>query len=146
MKEKKSQVSKAPVAATANNDDIPTMSLIGQILGRLLTNLFNIDKNRDGVISNFETMQAVQTFIMEAVLAFGNWQTFKTAFDEWTNDERDALLSEFAVKFNLENKRLEMLVERWIFAANELADLVGDTVREVRFMQEQKENATPETE
>ncbi len=138
--------SKAPVSAQTNNDDIQTMSLIGQILGRLLTNLFTIDKNRDGVISNFETMQAVQVFIMEAVLAFGNWEAFKAAFEEWTDNEREALLAEFAMKFNLENKRLELLVERWLFFANQAADLIDDTIREVKFMQEQKENATPETE
>lgn len=133
-------------SVSKKNDDLQSMSLIGQILGRLLTNLFNIDKDRDGVISNFETMQAVQVFIMEAVLAFGNWEKFKAAFDEWTVEERNALLSEFAVQFDLENDRLENLVERWLSEANQIADLVADTFREVNFMREQKENATPETE
>ena len=129
-------------------DDKASMTLVGQVLGNLITSLFRIDRNKDGVIDNSEKALAFQNFLSQILLVFGSFNKFKAAFEVWTVAERKIFIESFAANFEMENKRLEILIERWLFTVASLVDLTIDTLREVRANEVEnsfREESAPET-
>ena len=122
-------------------NDTQTMTLVGQVLGRLLTKILRIDQNEDGVISQIEILNAVQVLIVEAMLIFGSFEKVKAAFKELDEEELKSLVKGYADAFDLDNDRLEVLIERWMFEAVEVFDLVGDTLRFAATVKEKKDSA-----
>lgn len=115
-----------------------TMTLVGQVIGRLLSKLIRIDQNKDGRISQIEIFSAVQMLITESMLLFGSLDEIKEAFKDITAEDIKELTAGYAQQFDLDNDRLEVLIERWLFEATEVYDLISDTVRFTQSLKEKQ--------
>lgn len=108
----KSTVSKVTVTNTSNLG-ITSVSPVVKFTGRLISQVVDLDENKNGDLEGAEILRAVQNVGFDAFAVFRgfNLADFKAQVADLDDAERKVLINEFKEVFDLQNDDVEFLVE-----------------------------------
>jgi Ca2+-binding EF-hand superfamily protein len=84
-------------------------------LGKVVTAIARIDKNKDGKIQLNEIFDVVQVLAVEVFNIYGDVEEGLIQLQNADSSDRHLLIAAFAEKFELENEEAEELIESIIF-------------------------------
>ncbi|PHN06959.1 hypothetical protein [Flavilitoribacter nigricans] len=112
-----------------NVEGIDESKVVADILGTSVRSLVNIDTNQDGDIQLLEGLNALQTIAVKVIRQLPDLAALKREVKDYTEGEKDELISDLAEEIGLPNAKMQALVIRAAQIVLDAIDLIIDAGR-----------------